>query len=372
MAIPGKRIKILHVVHQMAFGGMEMRIRRLAAGLPRAGFEVHVASLRPVETASLALPEGCRAYFHPIPPGLHPLRLLALARLIRAGRYDFVHTHNWSSMFYGVLAARLALRPRVLHGEHGLNFGDLGKPPPRKRRLAQWLLARLAHRIVAVNPVIAGYVETWWGMRPPRVVVLPNGVDLSRFRALAPGPGAESAVVFGTVARLAKVKNLDGLLRGFAVFRRNHPGRPARLVLVGEGEERADLEALAQSLRVAGEVEFAGEHADVENWYPRFSVFVNSSHYEGMSNTLLEAMASGLPLLASRVEGNTGWLAEGRDALLFAPGDPDELARRMAEFASDPELRRRMGQANRDRVEREFDNKLFLTRYADLYRSFAG
>jgi glycosyltransferase involved in cell wall biosynthesis len=343
----------------------------LAAGLPAFGFEVHVVSLRPLQTGALALPEGCRAFHHDIPSGLHPLRLLALARFIRAGGYDFVHTHNWSSMFYGVLAARLALRPRVLHGEHGLNFEDLGKPPPSRRRMAQRLLASLCHRIVAVNAVIARHVERWWGAHPPRVVILPNGVDLARFRAVPARPPG-GPVVFGTVARLAKVKNLDGLLRGFALLRRNHPGLAARILLVGEGAERPALEALARELGISAEVEFAGEHEDVEAWYPRFSAFVNSSHYEGMSNTLLEAMASGLPLLASRVEGNASWLEEGRDALFFPPADAEALARRMAELALDPALRARMGAANRLRVEREFDNARFLSRYVEIYRGLAA
>ena len=110
----------------------------------------------------------------------------------------------------------------------------------------------------------------------------------------------------------------------------------------------------------------------MEAWYPRFSVFVNSSHYEGMSNTLLEAMASGLPLLASRVEGNASWLEEGRDDLFFPPADAEELARRMAELALDAALRARMGAANRLRVEREFDNARFLSRYVEIYRGLAA
>jgi glycosyltransferase involved in cell wall biosynthesis len=170
------------------------------------------------------------------------------------------------------------------------------------------------------------------------------------------------------VARFDKVKNLDALIRAFARFIDGAPPVPARLVLVGDGPLRAELEAQARASGVADKVDFPGESADVPSWYGRFSVFVNCSHYEGMSNTLLEAMACGLPLAASAVRGNAEWLKDGENAAFFAPGDEEGLAGALRILAADPSARARMGRENRARVEREFSNATFLARYAALYR----
>lgn len=365
------RIRILHVVHAMGFGGMEGRIRRLAQGLSRDAFQVDVLSLRPGEGAAQPLPEGCRHFAYEIPPGLHPLRLLGLARFIRAGGYDFVHTHNWSSMFYGMLAGRLALRPRLVHGEHGLKFEDVGAVH-RKRLLAQRALAAMAHRLVPVNPVIAAHIAEAWGVRGDKVRVIVNGVDLARFPAPAAYPaGPADKLVVGTVARLDKVKNLETLLAAFARAAAARPPGTSELILVGDGPERGPLAAKARALGVEAMVRFAGESANVTEWYGRFTVYVNCSVYEGMSNTLLEAMASGLPVAASRVPGNAAWLADGEDALLFDPLDADALAAALLRLAGNADLRARMGRGNRERAEREFDNAGFLRAYEELYRGMA-
>lgn len=364
-------VRILHIVHALGIGGMESRIARLAHGLPRDRFRVSLLSLKTPSTGALKLPEGVDHRLHPMPPGLHPRRLLGLAAAVRSGAYDIVHTHNWSSMFYGIAAGRLAGVPLVIHGEHGLNREDLDGIP-FKRLWAQRVLARLIDHIVPVNEVIAAHVRKAWKLDGRGMTVIPNGVDLARFRPLPsrartsdPDPGA--SLTLGMVGRLDDVKDIGCALRAVKLLLDRGQGEGLRLVLVGSGPKQADLEAETGRLGLSGLVEFAGARTDVENWYPRFDIYLNTSVYEGMSNTLLEAMAGGLPLIASRVPGNAAWLREGENARFFAPGDAEGLAGAIASLRADKEARISMGERNRKRAEADFDNRGFLAAYADLY-----
>lgn len=366
------RIRILHIVHSLGYGGMESRIARLAKGLPRDAYEVEVLSFKGAATGKLELAAGIPHRLFPIPSGLHPLLLLRLALAVRRGRYDIVHTHNWSSMFYGIAAAALALRPVIVHGEHGLNRSDLGGIP-WKRLMAQKGLARIADWIVPVNDVIAAHVRRAWNLGAARLTVIPNGVDLSRFSP-ARGPVSDSAAsetarefVLGMIGRLDDVKDIGCALGALDLLRKRGLGDGIRLVLVGEGPLRESLQNRAAELGIADRVEFAGARSDVDAWYPRFGLYLNTSVYEGMCNTILEAMACGLPVVASRVPGNAAWIRDGENALFFEAGDAGGLADRIARLMADAAEREAMGRRNRKRVEEEFDNLGFLDAYARLY-----
>jgi glycosyltransferase involved in cell wall biosynthesis len=369
--VAAPRIRILHIVHSLGYGGMESRIARLAKGLPRDTHEVEVLSFKAASTGKLELAPGVAHRLFPIPSGIHPILILRLALAVRRGGYDIVHTHNWSSMFYGIAAAFLARKPVIVHGEHGLNRADLGGIP-WKRRLAQRILARMADWIVPVNDVIAAHVRKAWDLDDARLTVIPNGVDLARF---APASAATPALpprkagdyVLGMVGRLDDVKDIGCALRALRLLADRGAADGLRLILVGEGPQREPLEAQVAALGLGDRVEFAGARSDVDAWYPRFDLYLNTSVYEGMCNTLLEAMACGLPLAASRVPGNAAWIKDGENALFFAPGDAQGLADRIAGLKGDAEAGRAMGRRNRARVEAEFDNRGFIDAYARLY-----
>lgn len=362
-------IRILHVVQSLGFGGMESRIARLSKGLSRETHRLEVLSLRPAEKGTVELAPGTPHHLFPIPPGLHPGALLKLAAFIRAGRYDVVHTHNWASMFYGVVAGRLARGPLVVHGEHGLNRSDLAGTP-WKRLWAQRALARAAHWLVPVNGPIAAYVRAAWKLDGRRMTVIPNGVDLARFRPVPP-PG--EGFVLGMVGRLDDVKDIGTALDAMRMLMDRGEGRGVRLILVGDGPMRAALEDKARALGLAGAVEFAGARPDVEAWYGRFHLHMNTSVYEGMCNTLLEAMACGLPLIASDVPGNRAWLRESENAAFFAAGNASALADRISALRRDAGSRASMGARNRARAENEYDNRGFIEAYVALYdRLLAG
>jgi glycosyltransferase involved in cell wall biosynthesis len=361
------RIRILHIVQSLGYGGMESRIARLARGLDRTLHQVDILSLRPASAGQVELPPGTKHIYFPIPSGLHPMHLLRLARLIRKGGYDIVHTHNWSSMFYGIAAARLALKPIVVHGEHGLNRSDLDGVPP-KRLLAQRLLARMADWIVPVNAVISAHVRKTWNLDGKKLTVIPNGVDLIRFR---PAPAPAEGFVLGMVGRLDDVKDIGTPLRALRLLNDRGNGSGLKLMLIGDGPMKTALETQARDLGIAAQVEFLGARRDVEAWYGRFHLYLNTSVYEGMCNTVLEAMACGLPLVVSSVPGNEAWI-KSDNARFFPAGNPEELAARIADLMLKAEERVAMGSRNRARVEAEYDNNRFLETYAGLYRDLTG
>ncbi|MBW8886703.1 MAG: glycosyltransferase [Fibrobacteres bacterium] len=372
--MPRPSIRILHIIQSLGIGGMENRIARLAGGLDRGRFAVEVLSFRPPQSGRLELPPGTPHHYFPVPSGLHPLRILRLARFIRAGGYTAVHTHNWSTMFYGITAAWLARRPVILHGEHGLNRSDLAGIP-WKRLWAQRILCRMADAIVPVNGVIAAYVCKHWRLAAGIPRVIPNGVDLSRFHAKETrGDSARDPARFemGMVGRLDEVKDIGCALRALQRLKAAGQAGGMRLTLVGDGPLQAKLADEARAMGVAEMVDFAGARADVPAWYGRFDLYLNTSVYEGMSNTLLEAMACGLPLIASRVPGNAAWLAEGENARFFESGDDAALAAAILALRDDPASRAEMGRRNRAKVEKEYDNRRFLATYAGLYTELSG
>lgn len=362
-----RKIRVLHLLRSLGIGGAERRVLRLGAGLDPERYDVHALSFYPVQGQSLAWPADRHHHF-PMAPGFQWGRLLSLADLMRKGRFDIVHSHNWATMFYGVLAGRLARVPVVLHGEHGRN--DLDRDHISwKRDLLAAGLARLATRVVAVNEAIAADVGPRWRLAPAHIVCLPNGVDLTRFHPPAVARTGDAEFVVGTVARFDGIKNLPCLISAFERFHGAAPAIRKRLVLVGSGPLWDQIRLQAARSPVADLVQFVGETDRPQDWYQRFDVFANTSFSEGMSNSILEAMACGVPIVASDIDGNRCWLQEGRHALFFQSDNAEALARQLQQLALDPALATRMGQDNAERVRTEYDNRRFLERYGALYQS---
>lgn len=335
-------------------------------GLNPDVYDVHALTLKPVEGGILPWPEERHHYF-PIESGFQWSRLFALSRFLRQQRFDVVHSHNWATMFYGVLAGRLAGVPVVLHGEHGRNDIDRAGVPAKRDVMAA-ALARLSTRVVAVNESIAVDIQTRWKLASRHIVCMPNGVDLNRFVPRAEAVPANDDFIIGTIARFDGIKNLPCLVRAFEHMHNAHPQLRARLVLVGGGPDFEAVRELARRGNAARRIDFVGETDKPEEWYRRFDLFANTSFSEGMSNSVLEAMACGVPVVASAIAGNQCWLRDGVNALFFASDDVNALAETMFRFASDRALGQRMGQENLRRVRAEYDNRDFLKRYGDLYQ----
>ncbi len=295
------------------------------------------------------------------------LEVARLARLIRAEGIALVHAQDIYTNALGLLAARVAGVPAVA------TRVDLGHHVVGYRRPLTRLACRAADRVL-VNALCVRDLVVREGVDPDRVVVVRNGVDLEsldRASRRAPDPAPPPGEWITCVANMHHpVKGQTDLLVAFRELARSRP--EVRLVLVGGGVRRPLLEKLARELGVAERVHFLGFRRDVPALLARAALSVSASHAEGLSNAVLEAMASRLPVVGTAVGGTPELVRDGVNGLLVPPGSPGALARRMAEILGDPTRARRMGERGRRIVEREFDLGQMRLGYDALYEELAA
>lgn len=363
-------LHIQHVVLSLQPGGLENGVVNVANGLAADEFRSSVCCLKfGGEFVARLRPDAIAVHEMGLAKGNDPWLPLRLARLFRRTRTDVVHTRNAESFYYGFLGAKLAGIPHIVHSEHGRTFDDRAI-----RYRVQRLFSRGTERIFAVTEQLRRDLVAHVGIPAQRIEVLYNGVDFARFAPADPhltrarlGIPADVLLV-GSVGRLAAVKNYALLVRAVAALGMDN----VQLCFVGDGPERAALEALARELGIAGKVTFLGHRDDVSDILGAMDVFVLPSVSEGMSNTLLEAMAAGVAPVASAVGGNPEIVRDGVDGLLFASNDLAGLSECLRRLLTDVALRERFGMAARARVLEQFALEGMIARYENLYRSLGA
>ncbi len=365
-------IKVVHLVLALDVGGLEEVVLRLVAHTDRDRFTPLVYALDvPGAMASELVALDVPLRIVKRAPGLDVTLPARLARCFVREGVQILHTHNASPHFYGAVGATLAraaargARPRVIHTKHGRNQPDI----PRKVLLNR-VASALTDRVVAVSADAADVALRLERVAENKVVTISNGVDTRAFcpadpraaRALLGIP--EEGFHVGVVARLAAVKDHATLLAAFALLRKERPD--AQLTLVGDGPELAALRDRSRALDLAGSVHFAGVRRDVAAVLPAFDVFALASTSEGISLTLLEAAAVGLPIVATRVGGNAEVVLDGATGILVSPGDPGAFAAALGALARRPS-RAALGLAGRAHVERWFSVERMARAYQDLY-----
>lgn len=288
--------------------------------------------------------------------------LAAFRRVLTSLNPDVLVTHNWGSIEWAI--ARRGLGIRHVHIEDG--FGpDEAQGQIRRRVLTRRLVLRRS-TVVLPSLTLMRIAEACWRLPPRCLRHIPNGLDLHRFRPAGPAEALEvpgEGPLVGTVAALRPEKNLARLLH--AVRRLRDDGVALRLVVIGEGAERPALEALAGRLGLAGSVRFAGAIADPAACYRALDVFALSSDTEQMPLSVLEAMATGLPVAATAVGDVPQMMAPENHPFLCARDD-GALAAALRPLLQDAALRRRVGMANRDKAGRDYDEQAMFRAYGDL------
>jgi glycosyltransferase involved in cell wall biosynthesis len=275
-----------------------------------------------------------------------------------------VHTHNVKAHLQGSLAAVLAGAKVVLNTKHGHVFPE-SRTAIRLNRLA---LAG-TRRVVAVSEDTAKRAVEVERLPPEKLTVIHNGVDLSLYAPPTERrPSTRGNLIH--VARLSPEKDQLTLLRSAQVLVERCPD--FRLQVVGDGPSRRDLEGMAQALGLGERVIFHGASQDVPALLRAAGMFVLSSRSEGIALTLLEAMATGLPVVATRVGGNAEVVIDGETGLLVPPGDPAGLAHAIGALIADPERAGRMGDRGHLRAQEHFDVRRVVRRYEALYLDLLG
>lgn len=364
----------MHVIGVLAFGGMENGVIRLVNRLDPSRFAPMICCLNfKTEDAARRVDARVPVFALGKAPGRDLGVIPKLATLLRRQRVDVVHSHNWPTFFYTWAAATLARVPVMIHGEHGREAP--GTLPWRRRLVSRWLATRVT-RLATVSESISRELVEEWGVRPERITTIPNGVDLDvlggepDLSALRAELGLDAGdFVAMSIGRLRPVKDYPTLLRGFARARSRVPR--LKLLVVGAdhgGGVPSELRHLVDELQIAGATRFTGVRSDVPDLFALCNVYVNTSVYEGMSNTILEAMAARRPVIATAVGGSPSLVRDQVTGYLIPAGDDRALAARIEELAARPDLCRAMGEAARRYVEVTHSVPGMIRSYADLYR----
>jgi glycosyltransferase involved in cell wall biosynthesis len=368
MAAP---VRILHCHSTFSLGGKEARAVRLMNAFGAAAAHVVLSAMPDRLGARDAIDRAVAVDFPADAPSLTgaptPARLWRLGRYLRG--FDLVLTYNWGA-FDAVMANRLFGRIPLIHHEDGFNEDEAAGLKPRRNLYRRFGLAG-ARRLIVPSARLERIAREAWGAAPVRIA---NGVPVARFgKAPEAGaiPGFErqgNEIVIGTVAGLRAVKNLPRLVRAFA--RMSH--RPARLIIVGEGPESERIAAEARARGVADRVLMPGFLADPARWLGHFDIFALSSDSEQFPIALIEAMAAGLPAVATAVGDVPAIVAEDNRPLIVAPDDEAAFAAALDSLADQPHLRRAIGEANREMAAARYDEAAMIAAYARLYGEAIG
>jgi glycosyltransferase involved in cell wall biosynthesis len=361
-------VPILLLARELDIGGSERQLTELARALDRSRFEVHAACFQP-EGMRIAELESAGVPVHRIPldsfaNGSVLRGAAAFRRVVRANRIRLVHPFDYPTVCFSIPLARWMGLAAV-----SSQRAERAILPARYRRLLRWT-DHWAHAVVVNSMFVQRSLIEHERVPAARVRLCYNGLDPARFPpappAAAPFRGG-AAPVIGTVSALRPEKGVPVLLEAFARVHRTWP--QARLLIVGRGETEPQLRRRAAELGVAGAMRIEPAAANVVAWLHSLDVFVLPSHSEAFSNSLMEAMACALPVVASRVGGNPELVADGETGFLFPPSDAAALAGRLLELLDRPELRARLACAASERIRRDFSLQRAAGRMGQIYES---
>jgi glycosyltransferase involved in cell wall biosynthesis len=361
---------VCHVVLSLDVGGLERIVIDLLREGRKLGQRVSVICLeRRGDLVAAAEQAGAKVVCLDKPPGIQLGLKKKIAEALSEIRPDVIHTHQVAALFYAGPAARKAGVRAVIHTEHGKHYAARW----RTRMLGK-LAARRADTFCCVSADIATEVINCGVAAPKKVRVVPNGIPVADFAAAVAGRGStraslgfpSDAFVIGTVGRLSEIKRQDLLIRAFAKCRLAVPA--ARLLLVGDGPERANLESLARELGVADIVHFAGYQNQPQRYLAAMDLFALTSRSEGMPLVVLEAWAAGAPVVASKVGGIPELITSGATGMLFESGSEEELTAIFTQLATDTDLREQLRDVARNKVTADFDIAKTAAEYERQYR----
>lgn len=383
----GRPIRVLRVIARLNVGGPALHVTYLTRGLAERGYEATLVAgdvARGEESmAFVAEQAGVEVVRLPglsreLSPLRDPIAAIRLAKIIRRVRPDVVHTHTAKAGAVGrfaTLLAGLRRRPVVVHTFHGhVLRGYFGRVGTTAFRVIETILARATDRLIAVSPEVRDELVRLRVAPEAKFSIVRLGIELEQ-RVAFDGDVAElrrrhgiprDTFVVGWFGRMTAVKQTDDLLAALTGLRGR--GIDALLLLVGDGDDRTRLEERAQAVGVARSVLFLGYQQSVAPWFAICDAVVLTSASEGTPVTIIEALAAGRAVVATKVGGVSDVVDEGETGFLVRPGDTHTLAERLEILARDPERRAEMGRLGRERVLRRYGVRRLVDDVDALYR----
>jgi sugar transferase (PEP-CTERM/EpsH1 system associated) len=367
-------------MHRFDTGGLENGVVNLINHMPANSYRHAVIALTDITDFKKRIQRPDVQFFALNKSPGHVLWIYPqLFRLFRRLKPAIVHTRNLAALEAAVPAWAAGVPARI-HGEHGRDVGDFDGT----NKKCQWIrriYSPFVKHYIALSQDLAHYLIHPVGIGEKRVTQIYNGVDATRFhpateRQNIPGSPFNSVGLWlvGTAGRMQTVKDQTNLARAFVLAIQAYPAlrEKLRLVMVGDGPLRLESIAILEAAGLAQLAWLPGERSDIPDIMRGLDCFVLPSLGEGISNTILEAMASGLPVIATDVGGNPELVQEGRTGKLVPAADPDALAQAIVSLALSPEKARAMGYAGRKRIEAQFSMKAMVDRYQQIYDRLLG
>ena len=367
----GSPVRVLEMLTSSAIGGGPKQVYDLVTRLPRT--EVTPLIVAPLDGSYFERFREAGVNTLQLPLNrLWPRTLVRVIQLIRTERADIVHSHGKGAGLYGRLAAAWTGIPAV-HTFHGLHYGRYAQGVDELYLGLERVLSRLTRVVINVSESQAREGAALRLFRPGQGVVIVNGVDVDEIDRLATSEPisrmslglSADALVIGCVTRFDQIKATSSLLEAVRCLVAQVPR--IHLVLVGGGAEDRALRARVVAGGLAGHVTFLNFLPRAPRALPMFDVYVSASHREGLPLAVLEAMAAGIPVVATRVAGHVDVVEQGITGLFAHPDDVGDLAVQVARLLGDAPLRRRMGAAGRARIERLFSADRMVAQTAAVY-----
>ncbi|OUS23386.1 glycosyl transferase family 1 [Thalassotalea sp. 42_200_T64] len=369
-------IHIVHVVYSFATGGLENGVVNLINNLPEKDYRHSIVCITGHDKDFIKRITGNNARYYDLnkKPGKGLSWLFAFWRILRTLKPDIVHSRNLNALEAQFIAFLAGISYRI-HGEHGWDVNDLGGTNEKYQKIRR-ILKPLISQYVALSNEAVAYLKDKISVNPQKINHICNGVDTTLFapnknrKHLPTGFADDTSIVFGTVGRLAEVKNQAFLLRAFLRLWQHNPQLKLRLVIVGDGILADLLKEMVAGANAGSAVFFAGNRSDVNTLLQQMDVFVLPSLAEGVSNTILEAMATGLPVIATKVGGNSDLiLTELQNSHLVEVNNDQQLILAMQQYLDAPEYISKNSKLIREHCVKNFSLVSMVNRYQEIYQN---
>jgi len=364
-----KKLRLLQITHDLSIGGLQQVVLNICKYIDKSIFDVSVLCLRHtgayaqyledmgINITCLERSGTVKDYFN----------FLKIRKFLLAGQFDIIHTHNTEPFIDGTLSALISNVKTRIHTDHARNFPDL-----KRYMCAEWLMSHFAYRVVGVSEHTAHNLIRYESINPAKVVVIKNGIDCEKYSPeVDPGDlrqriGIDGCFpILGLCVRLSRQKGIVYLLRSLPEVIDSFPH--TRLVIVGSGHDEDHLRNLSYELGIDKNVIFLGARTDIPKLIKLFDIYVLPSLWEGLPMVVLEAMATGCPIIATDVGGNGSVIHHNRNGSLIPSENPAAIASEVIRLSSNPSLRRRYTVNGLDTVHQEYCAQIMTSKYESLY-----
>ncbi|HUS99878.1 MAG TPA: glycosyltransferase [Candidatus Thermoplasmatota archaeon] len=357
-----KNLRVCHLIGSLQYGGAERQVTNLINNLNVDSKYLIFLNDQQDRGFYRFLANDVRQYSVPVKLRYFYYYIMKIAKILRQNRIDVLQTHMYWANLYGVLAGKIASVPVIITTEHGKN--------PWKTiwhyAIERNIITKLSDLRVCVSMDILNNRRDKDGIPETKMVYLPNAVDIPT-QIKKKG---NKKVIVGAIGRFIEAKDYSTLIKAAGILREK--GVDLELYILGDGPLRKELEADQRKLGLESVVKMPGFQDNIDEWLPKFDLFVISSIREGQPLVLLEAMSHGLAIVATNVGGIPDTLKNGEEGLLVEPGNPNLLAAAMEKLIDDESLKGLLGRKARERVKRDFSIKAICNRYEKIYLSILG